>query len=238
MAPSGKKVQAMFGEIAPQYDLLNRILSFGVDRSWRKRTVRKINLQPGERLLDLCCGTGDLALEFAAPEVAVVGSDFAFPMLPLAQRKANGKQQSIAWLQADAQHLPFPDASFDALTIAFGIRNVEDPRRGLQECARVLRPGGRLGILEFFPIKSHLWGRLFGFYFRYVLPQLAKLTQVGRKVSYAYLPNSVEDFVEVEGFQDWTREAGFTEVQNRALTGGIARLVYAVRSQQSAESKP
>jgi len=139
MAPDGPTVQRMFGEIAPQYDLLNRVLSLGLDQGWRRRVVASLDLAPGARLLDLCCGTGDLALAFARRGVEVLGADFAGPMLPLARAKAKKAGLAAAWCQADAQHLPLAAASMDAATIAFGIRNVEDPRRALDECHRVLR---------------------------------------------------------------------------------------------------
>lgn len=217
----------MFAEIAPRYDFLNRMLSFGIDRRWRRRMRRRLALQPGQELLDLCCGTGDVALEFAREGVQVHGADFTHPMLPLAQSKAKAADLPLTWTTADAQHLPFADYSFDAVTIAFGIRNVEDPRRALAECQRVLRPGGKLAVLEFFPIRNRIWGALFRFYFHRILPLLARVVRAGRTGAYRYLPESVEAFATPEQFAEWTREVGFEEVNDEALTGGVARLVIA-----------
>jgi len=223
-APPGPEIQAMFGEIAPRYDFLNRLLSFGVDRSWRRRTVSTLAPGPESRLLDLCCGTGDLALALAETGAEVCGADFTAPMLLLARRKA-GAESRTTWARADAQALPFADCSFDAVTIAFGIRNVEDPRRALAECQRVLKPGGRLAVLEFFRIRNPVWRFLFRSYFLYVLPLIARVVRAGRGGAYRYLPASVDAFPEPEVFIDWMTEAGFCEVSNRALTGGVARLL-------------
>jgi demethylmenaquinone methyltransferase/2-methoxy-6-polyprenyl-1,4-benzoquinol methylase len=228
-APPGAEIQAMFGEIAPQYDLLNRVLSLGIDRRWRKLAVRRLALRPEQRVLDLCCGTGDLALALAAAGPHVVGADFTGPMLPIARRKGKDAGRELRLAQADAQALPFPDGSFDAVTIAFGIRNVEDPQRGLRECFRVLRPGGRLAVLEFFPIRNRAWRWVFETYFHHVLPRIARLTRAGRTGAYEYLPSSVQDFAQPEEFCRWMRDAGFTEVAHEGLTGGVARLVLGTR---------
>ncbi|RMH04127.1 MAG: bifunctional demethylmenaquinone methyltransferase/2-methoxy-6-polyprenyl-1,4-benzoquinol methylase UbiE [Planctomycetota bacterium] len=215
----------MFGEIAPQYDLLNRTLSLGIDRRWRRRAVRSLALRPGDRALDLCCGTGDLALELAAAGAVTTGADFTGPMLPLARAKAERRRRPLRLVQADAQRLPFADASFDALSIAFGIRNVEDPVRALRECARVLAPGGRLAVLEFFRIPNPLWRGLFGCYFHHLLPRLARLTRAGRTGAYDYLPASVDGFARPEEFLAWAEAAGFQDLRHRPLSGGVARLV-------------
>lgn len=217
----------MFAEIAPRYDFLNRMLSFGIDRRWRRRMRRRLDMKAGQDLLDLCCGTGDVALEFARDGVHVQGADFTFPMLPLALSKGRSAGLGLSWTNADAQALPYRDGSFDAVTIAFGIRNVEDPQRALRECARVLRPGGKLAVLEFFPIKSRVWGALFRFYFHRVLPLLAKVVRAGRTGAYRYLPESVESFATPQQFRAWVEQAGFAKVQDEALTGGVARLVIA-----------
>ena len=225
MAPSGEKVQAMFSEIAPRYDLLNRLLSFGIDRRWRKRTVKEVVDETGLQVLDLCCGTGDLALAFHRAGARVTGADFALPMLPLAREKARKEQAPLEWLQADALKLPFAAESFDVVSVAFGVRNLEDPRHGLSECARVLRPGGRLAVLEFFPVPGALWGRLFRFYFHRVLPAMAWIVRTGRTGAYRYLPDSVDDFATHEQFADWMGGAGFEDVRQVSFSGGVARLV-------------
>jgi len=219
----------MFGEIAPQYDLLNRVLSFGIDRRWRRRVVRELGLGPGDRALDLCCGTGDLALALGASGAEVVGADFTGPLLPIARQKAQRAGRPLALAQADAQALPFAPASFDAVTIAFGIRNVVDPPLALRQCARLLRPGGRLAVLEFFPIKNRVWRWIFETYFHHVLPRIARLTRAGRTGAYEYLPASVAGFAQPEQFCSWVTEAGFTAVGHQPLTGGVARLVLGTR---------
>ncbi len=224
-APPGPEVQEMFAEIAPQYDFLNRVLSFGIDRRWRRHAVRRLAPLPGEHFLDLCCGTGDLTLALAASGASLTGLDFAGPMLPLARNKAARLGRSVSWVRGDAQCLPFPDHSFDGITVAFGIRNVEDPRQALGECARVLRPGGRLAVLEFFPIRNRLWRRLFETYFHHVLPRIARLTRAGRTGAYAYLPASVQSFASPSEFGTWMVAAGFQEVEDEGLTGGVARLL-------------
>ncbi|NQU50630.1 MAG: bifunctional demethylmenaquinone methyltransferase/2-methoxy-6-polyprenyl-1,4-benzoquinol methylase UbiE [Planctomycetes bacterium] len=219
----------MFSEIAPKYDFLNRLLSFGIDRRWRRHTRRRLDLAPNSTLLDLCCGTGDLALEFAQNQVQVWGADFTYPMLPLAKQKADSKQLNIHWAQANAQALPYADESFDAITIAFGIRNVFEPKVALGECIRVLKPGGKLAILEFFPISSRIWGTCFRIYFHHILPVIARIVRAGRTGAYRYLPESVASFATVEQFQNWMQEAGFEECNQQALSGGVARLVMGTR---------
>ncbi len=224
-APPGSEVQQMFAEIAPRYDLLNRLLSFGIDARWRRRAVRELALPSGAHLLDLCCGTGDLALAFAKSGAQVTGADFTGPMLPLAHAKARKRQFELRWVQADAQYLPFSSQSYDAVTIAFGIRNVEGPQRGLRECFRVLRPGGQLAILEFFPVPNRVWGFFFRTYFHRVLPIFARIVRAGRTGAYQYLPESVEAFATHIRFAEWMKDEGFVEVRDIPLTGGVARLI-------------
>lgn len=224
-APPGPEVQAMFAEIAPRYDFLNRFLSFGIDRRWRKRLMRELALARGSDVLDLCCGTGDLALAFQRVGCHTVGADFTAAMLRSAQGKEHADQ--VHWVQADAQTLPFADNQFDAVTIAFGIRNVESPLQAMRECLRVLRPGGQLAILEFFRIPNPLWRGLFRFYFRYILPLLAKVVRAGRTGAYTYLPESVDDFATPTEFRRWLEESGFDLAMEAGLSGGVARLFLA-----------
>jgi len=219
----------MFGEIAPRYDFLNRLLSFGIDRSWRKRLIHRLALPHGASVLDLCCGTGDLAFAFAESGAEVCAADFTLPMLSVAQRRKPSSAQSIPWIQADAQALPFTARQFSAVSIAFGIRNVEDPQKALKECHRVLLPGGQIAVLEFFPIPNPLWRGMFRFYFLHVLPLLAKVVRAGRTGAYRYLPESVDQFASPATFSTWMEEAGFRVVCNQPLTGGVARLLIGER---------
>ncbi|MFQ5748786.1 MAG: bifunctional demethylmenaquinone methyltransferase/2-methoxy-6-polyprenyl-1,4-benzoquinol methylase UbiE [Planctomycetota bacterium] len=225
MAPSGGEVRAMFSHIAPRYDLLNRVLSLGLDQFWRRRAVRALALSPPARILDVCCGTGDLSLAFARRGCHVVGIDFSGPMLPLARAKARRRGLPLLFLQGDALALPVASGNFDGASVAFGLRNLEDPFRGLQELHRILRPGGRVAILEFFSVEGVLWGRLFRFYFHVLLPRLARLTRVARNGAYAYLPASVDEFVSAAAFRAWIPAAGFELLADQKLAGGVARLM-------------
>jgi demethylmenaquinone methyltransferase/2-methoxy-6-polyprenyl-1,4-benzoquinol methylase len=201
------RVREMFGRIAPRYDFLNHALSFSLDKVWRRRTARKfrrILRRTDARVLDLCCGTGDLtfALErvriqeirdAGAHRFPLIGSDFAQPMLDRARRKAAAHTRSTVFTTADALRLPFADASFDLITSAFGFRNLVNYERGLHEIARVLKPGGEVGILEFSEPGAGPMAGLFRFYFRKVLPQVGAAIS-GNSEAYTYLPGSVARF--------------------------------------------
>ena len=224
-APPGKEVRAMFDSIAMRYDFLNRFLSFGIDKYWRKKTLRIINPAPDSKVLDLCCGTGDLSLEFAKKGCEVVGVDFSFEMLSRGPVKSNDLKKPVKWTQADAQQLPFSDNSFDIVSIAFGIRNVEDVPKALKECLRVLHSGGTLVILEFFPIQNFFWRNLFRLYFHVILPILARIVPSGRTGAYNYLPQSVDGFYSSDEFYQLLLDAGFSPKQKK-MTGGVARLFF------------
>ncbi len=177
---SSARVRQMFGEIAGRYDLLNHVLSLGVDRSWRRKTVRLVPPKPdGGPILDVCTGTGDLALAYwkaSGRKARIVGTDFCQPMLVLAEQKGRraGAQDQISWLEADTQQLPFPDDEFQIVCVAFGLRNVSDTDRGLAEMARVCRPGGSVAVLEFTMPTNWLLGPLYGWYFHRVLPRIGQ----------------------------------------------------------------
>lgn len=229
---SSQRIQRMFGEIAPRYDLLNRLLSLGIDRRWRRRTTEIV--PPGEGpVLDVCTGTGDLALAYwraGGRSVRVVGTDFAHPMLAIARSKAaKAKAESrVSFLEADALDLPFPDESFQVVTVAFGLRNVCDTDRGLREMTRVCRSGGRVAVLEFSiptacPIRQVYLG-----YFRHVLPRIGQAVARNRQSAYNYLPESVGEFPQGEALAQRMREAGLREVRIVPFTFGIATL-YAGR---------
>lgn len=218
----------MFTAIAPRYDLLNHLLSFNLDRRWRRRAVSRLDhlRAPAGRYLDLCAGTLDLAIELSRRRGFtgyVVGADFVVPMLRLGRGKAAG----VETVGADALELPFAAETFDGLVIGFGVRNLADPAAGLREMRRVLRPGGKLVILEFatpatWPVRPlYLW------YFRRVLPWIGRLISRHRD-AYSYLPSSVIDFPRPEEFRELVERAGFVNVEYESLTLGIAG-VYAGR---------
>ena len=218
-----RAVREMFGEIAPRYDLLNRLLSGGVDQRWRRLAVRLATEKAPRRILDVATGTGDVALllKRARPEAEVVGGDFTPQMLELARAKAERAGVDVRFVEADALALPFADGSFDAITVAFGFRNFADYERGLAEFQRVLAPGGRAVILEFPPPPKWFLGRAYRFYFNGVLPWIGGVIS-GKPEAYRYLPSSVERFPEPERLAEMMRAAGFAEVRWRLLTGGIA----------------
>lgn len=214
-------VQGMFARIVPRYDLLNRILSLGLDQGWRRRTLELLETAPGMDHLDACCGTGDLALMAAAPpfSLATTGSDFCAPMVEEARRKGAAAPRDARWLVGDSLRLPFPDERFDRVTVAFGVRNLGDLEAGLREFRRVLRPGGRLAVLEFSqPIAPVRWASTF--YLRYLLPLVGKLGS-GHDEAYAYLPETILRFPDQPGFAAIMEAAGFQGVTWESLTLGI-----------------
>jgi demethylmenaquinone methyltransferase/2-methoxy-6-polyprenyl-1,4-benzoquinol methylase len=225
----------MFTSIAPRYDLLNHLLSFNVDRLWWRRTARsfaQILAQPDCLVLDLCCGTGDMTFalrkQAASSGRQVLGADFSHAMLQRARAKSldkasqNGKSAMPHWIEADALCLPFPDQHFSLVTSAFGFRNLADYDAGLREIARVLRPGGECGILDFSEPKGVI-GHLYRLYFKQVLPRVGTMLS-GVRGPYAYLPNSVERFPEPQEMLDRMRRAGFREASWTPYTFGIAGL--------------
>ena len=227
LSDKGEKIQQMFGNIAPRYDFLNRLLSFGIDRRWRKKAVRLLKFREGSRILDVATGTGDVALEIAksTPDsVRITGADFCREMVELGEAKvaASPYAARIDFRVAPCEDLPFPDNTFDSITIAFGIRNVVDRKLGLAEMWRVLRPGGRLIILEFSTPRSHLFRRLYYFYFRRLLPVIGGL--FSRYNAYKYLPDSVLEFPSHEEFSRMIAKAGFRNIHIHELTFGIASI--------------
>ena len=228
-ASVSRAVQEMFSSIAPRYDLLNHILSFNIDHWWwwrAARTFEHILSRPASCALDLCCGTGDMAFALrrraGASTAKILGADFAHPMLQRAMVKSDGT--SLRWVEADALNLPFPDASFDLLTSAFGFRNLADYDAGLREIVRVLRPGGECGILECSE-PDGLVGKLYGVYFRRVLPAVGTAIS-GVKGAYAYLPASVKRFPAPPEMTERMRSAGFREASWTPYTFGTAGLYW------------
>jgi demethylmenaquinone methyltransferase / 2-methoxy-6-polyprenyl-1,4-benzoquinol methylase len=211
-----EEVRTMFDRIAPVYDAMNRAMTLGLDRKWRRLTAEAV-VSPGARVLDACCGTGDLALADARAGGRVTGVDFSGEMLARAERKA----PEFDWVQADAAALPFPDASFDAVTVGFGIRNLADLEGGLRELARVLVPGGKLGCLEITRPRGIL-RPFFRLWFDGLVPVAGKVLPGG--AAYSYLPASVRRFPGPEDLARAMEEAGFAGVGWRLLGGGIVAL--------------
>jgi demethylmenaquinone methyltransferase/2-methoxy-6-polyprenyl-1,4-benzoquinol methylase len=227
------RIRSMFGNIAPSYDLLNHLLSLNVDHYWRWRTTRLVPPAGPAPILDLCTGTGDLALAYdraAHGQTPIVGADFCHPMLVRASAKAQHQRagQRIRFLEADAQQLPFPDDHFQITTVAFGLRNVADADRGIAEMVRVTRPGGKVAILEFSQPRGWLFGRFYRFYFRYVLPLIGQMISRSKDNAYRYLPASVQEFPDGEALAARLRKQGLVDVVWYPLTLGIATL-YAGR---------
>ncbi|NQV73200.1 bifunctional demethylmenaquinone methyltransferase/2-methoxy-6-polyprenyl-1,4-benzoquinol methylase UbiE [bacterium] len=230
----GKKpqIERMFDSIAPRYDLLNRVLSAGIDQKWRKKVIRLILEKSPQRVLDVATGTADLAIMAANSGVPnTVGVDISEEMLAVGKRKvvAKGLTEKVVLQSGDAEKLPFEDAQFDACMVSFGVRNFEDLDEGLREIHRIIRPGGQLVVLEFsrpaaFPIKQ-----LYGFYNSYILPNIGKLLS-GDSAAYTYLPESIVAFPEGEAFLDHMRQAGFKTVRDERLTFGIASIYVGERS--------
>lgn len=219
-----RQVREMFGRIAPRYDLLNHVLSLNIDKRWRRYTVDQLKdiLKPGAEALDVCCGTADLALELGKV-VRTVGVDFCHSMLVIGNKKVAENGRPVGLLEGDALNLPFADASFDAVTCAFGLRNLADYSLGLQELHRVLRSGGRMAILEFSQPVIPGFRQLFKFYFHRILPLIGGAVS-GSMGAYTYLPNSVEEFPDQERLAEMMRQVGYKNVRYKNLTGGIAAL--------------
>jgi demethylmenaquinone methyltransferase / 2-methoxy-6-polyprenyl-1,4-benzoquinol methylase len=224
-----KRVQEMFDSIAGRYDLLNRVLSAGVDRGWRVAAAKEVLLNNPKDILDVATGTGDfaIAIKRLSPQSKVVGSDFAVKMLEIAREKAKHLNLEMPFEEGDALRLPYADASFDSLSCAFGFRNFADFKKGLQEFHRVLRPGGRAVILEFPPPPENLLGQVYGRYFRTVLPFIGGLIS-GRPEAYRYLPESVIAFPKPEILADLMKSVGF-ETRYRVLTGGLAAIHVGIK---------
>jgi demethylmenaquinone methyltransferase/2-methoxy-6-polyprenyl-1,4-benzoquinol methylase len=212
----------MFDRIAPVYDAMNRVMTIGLDRSWRRLTVEAV-VQPGDRVLDACCGTGDLALAAEREGGVVTGIDFSPKMLARARRKSD----TVSWLEGDLLALPFEDDAFDAVTVGFGVRNVSDLDAALAELRRVLRPGGRLAILEITQARG-LLRPFFSLWFDRIVPLLGKVLPGGR--AYTYLPASVRRFPTAEELVALLEQHGFERVRFRLLGGSIVALHSGVRA--------
>ena len=233
--PSDRKraarISRMFDRIAPTYDVLNHLLSANIDKRWRKRAVKKLGLTGTERVLDACTGTGDQAIALKAAGAAqVVGTDFAPAMIRRAREKAG---DGIAFHVADTTQLPFDEGTFDVATVSFGVRNLEDMDAGFRDLCRVLRPGGRLMVLEFTQPPNPIFRGLYYLYFMIVLPIVGNLVSGGADNAYAYLPRSVLAFPGPAALSRRLQAAGFATVDVETLTFGIACIHLATKAPSS-----
>lgn len=225
LSDKGRGIRTMFDDISHRYDLLNRLLSFGIDRRWRRFAVSQLDVPKHGRVLDIATGTCDVALEVAErtdPSVTIIGEDFTQGMLVQGKKKlaASPHGSRIMLTNAPCEQIPHPDATFDAITIAFGIRNVVDRQEGLNEMYRVLKPGGRVVILEFSNPRSQLFRKIYYLYFQKILPAIGGL--ISKRSAYEYLPDSVIEFPAQREFSAMLACAGFRRVQHTDLTFGIA----------------
>ena len=230
-ATKKQQVEQMFDNISPRYDFLNHFLSLGIDYSWRTKVRKKVAKFQPATLLDVATGTADLAIELSKiPGLTITGVDISQGMLDFGDVKLKQRnlQNRIVLQQADSENLPFADASFDAVTVSFGVRNFENLDKGLAEMCRVLKPGSPMMVLEFSKPTNPLFSRLYWFYFKYILPRLGKLLSKDA-TAYTYLPQSVAAFPEGEEFVSRAKSAGFSSVTFKPLTFGICTLYQCVK---------
>jgi demethylmenaquinone methyltransferase/2-methoxy-6-polyprenyl-1,4-benzoquinol methylase len=239
---SSERVRDMFAQIAPRYDLLNHVLSLNIDKRWRAKTLRKLNLVPGDPVLDVCTGTGDLALAISrklGQTTEVVGTDFCPQMLDIArekQTKSLPNHDELRFIEADTQNLPFSDNYFQCVSVAFGLRNVNDTLKGLREMIRVAKPGGTVAVLEFSKPTMVGLKQLYNTYFQYVLPRIGQAMAKNDRSAYEYLPQSVQQFPSGEALAAVMREAGLQNVQLLPMTLGVVTLYSGTKPQSSAMS--
>lgn len=241
---SGQRVRRMFAAISPRYDFLNHLLSCGHDFYWRRCTVRAVPPDGDDPILDVCTGTGDMAFAYwkaGRRHIRVVGTDFTHEMLQRANRKLakqltenNSRRRDTAaarpqFLEADTQHLPFPDGRFQIVSVAFGLRNIADTGGGLREMVRVCRPGGRIAILEFSMPRNPLLRSLYGWYFGSVLPWIGQRLARNQEAAYNYLPASVREFPQGSDLAELMRQSGLEQVTWKPLTFGVAMLYCGVK---------
>ncbi len=226
-----QQVEEMFDNISGRYDFLNRVLSLGIDVQWRKKVRRIIAKSGAKRILDVATGTADLAIEMAKIEGSeIIGIDISKGMLAKGDIKLEklGLDKRITLQQADSENLPFEDASFEAITVSFGVRNFENLKKGMTEMGRVLKPGGSLVVLEFSKPRNPVFSAIYWFYFKYILPPLGRLISKDA-TAYTYLPESVAAFPEGEDFVNVAKSCGYSRVTYKGLTFGIATLYHCVK---------
>ena len=230
---SGEKVQRMFGEIAPNYDRMNHLLSMNVDRYWRRQTVKQLKPNLTDPILDCCTGTGDLAFAFlkkTKQQVPVMATDFCFEMLEIGEQKRGARDLSnVSFIEADTQDLPFDDNEFQIVSVAFGLRNVEDTDRGLREMVRVCKSGGKVAILEFSTPRYQPIRGMYQWYFKNVLPRIGQALARNNSSAYNYLPESVGEFPSYEALTEKMVKAGMSSAKFIPLTFGIATLYIGIK---------
>jgi demethylmenaquinone methyltransferase/2-methoxy-6-polyprenyl-1,4-benzoquinol methylase len=237
---SEARVRQMFGEISGRYDQMNPLLSGGVDYDWRWRTIRAVPPRGNAPILDVCTGTGDLALAYwkaGGRKVPVVATDFTPEMLRIAEAKRDRlkadsrdrHEEPVTFQEADTQHLPFPDDQFQIVSVAFGLRNVTNTERGLREMIRVCQPGGRVAVLEFSMPANPVMNFVYRNYFKHVLPRIGQLLARNKQSAYNYLPASVSEFPYGKALADQMQQCGLTSVTWTPLTFGIATLYVGIK---------
>jgi len=236
---SSDRVRSMFASIAGKYDLLNHLLSLNIDKSWRRFTTRTVPPQQGVPVLDCCTGTADLALEYdraGKGQSQVVGTDFCREMLLRGRSKVEraGAAERIALVEGDTQRLPLPDNHFGVVTVAFGLRNVSDTTRGIDEMIRVARPGGKVAILEFSRPRGRFLGRLYLTFFRHVLPRVGQAISPNEQNAYHYLPSSVLQFPDGQSMLDLLGSRGLVSTRQYPLTRGVATLYVGTKPEPEA----
>jgi demethylmenaquinone methyltransferase/2-methoxy-6-polyprenyl-1,4-benzoquinol methylase len=230
-ASKKQQVEEMFDSIAPKYDLLNRMLSMGIDKGWRKKAIRSLKDIEPKYILDVATGTGDLAIAaLSLNPVKVTGVDLSATMLKMGQEKieAQNLTQKIELVKGDSEHLQFADNNFDAITVAFGVRNFEHLQLGINEMFRVLKPGGKIAVLEFSKPKKFPFKQVYDFYFKYILPTWGGIISKNKR-AYTYLPESVKHFPEGNEFIAFLNQAGFKQASVQPLTFGICSLYVAIK---------
>jgi demethylmenaquinone methyltransferase/2-methoxy-6-polyprenyl-1,4-benzoquinol methylase len=229
------KVNELFTRIAPRYDLINDIQSFGLHRRWKQRVIRLATVRPGERALDLCCGTGDLAFALAEAGARVTGLDFSEEMLRVAAAKSQRNLKlpisSVEFIRGDAQEIPFPEDTFDLITIGYGLRNLADLNAGLRDMLRVSKPGGRLVALEFGKPDNTLWRAIYFTYLKVCLPVFGKIFS-GNSAAYGYILESLKHYPAQNGVADIMRTCGWRNVRITNLFGGVMSIHWAEKARQ------
>ena len=224
-AKRGEKVEDLFATIAPRYDLINDLQSFGLHRYWKRKLVRLAQVNSGNRALDICCGTGDISFLLAQAGAEVSGLDFSQPMLNVAQQKAENSNAKITFTRGDAQHLPFPDSQFDIVTVGYGLRNLSSWERGLDEMWRVAKPGARVLVLDFGKPDNALWRSLYFTYLRFFVPIFGKLF-CGDSQTHAYILESLKHYPAQHGVAKKMKEIGCANVRIINLLGGVMTINY------------